>query len=77
MDFRTAVEGLAGCVTRQEIAEALGVSFYSVKQALLPTESAAHRSPPPGWEVALVKLAKARGKELGKLVEQLERGSPR
>jgi hypothetical protein len=45
-----------------------------VKQALLPPESAAHRSPPPGWEAALVKLAKSKGKELAKLVAQLERG---
>jgi hypothetical protein len=73
MDFRSAVDRLRDCATREEIAIALGVSFYTVEQALLPGSSAGFRNPPPGWEKGIAKLARKRGGELVKLAEQLER----
>jgi len=73
MDFKSAVDRLRYSATREEIAEALGVSFYSVAQALLPNDSGGFRKAPPGWEQGLAKLARKRGGDLVKLAEQLER----
>lgn len=74
MDFRRAVERLNECTTREELADALGVSFWTVKQALLPAESAGHRSPPSGWRAVLAQVARARARRFDALAEQLERG---
>ena len=72
MQFRDAVDALGGCATRAEIAQALGASFYSVKQALLPSDSSAHRPPPPGWQTALARLTRKRARQLTKLADRLE-----
>jgi len=53
----------------------LGVSFYSIAQALLPADSPGNRTPPPGWRAGLAKLARKRGGRLTKLAEELERST--
>lgn len=73
VEFRAAVKALSAGFTHDEIADVLGASFYSVKQALLPSDSPAYRSPPPGWQKALSKLARKRGGDLAKLADQLDR----
>lgn len=75
MDFRAAYDRLIERVTREEIADALDVSYASVKQALLPRTSSNYRNPPAGWERGFAKLARERGGELIKLADQLERGT--
>jgi hypothetical protein len=71
MDFVKATDALIDRTTLGEIAEACGVSENSVQRARMAGEG--RRSPPPGWEAALAKLARKRGGELVKLAEQLER----
>jgi hypothetical protein len=73
MDFRTVVDRLRERPTREDIADALGASFYSVAQALLPETSSGRRAPPGGWKSKLAKLARKRAAELVKLAEQLEK----
>lgn len=73
MTFRDAIDRLGARITHEEVAEALGVSVASVRQYRLSPEAQAHRSAPAGWQKALARLARERGKELKALADQLER----
>ena len=46
MDFKKATEELMAGMTREQIAEALGVSEATVRQARLEAGTKAHRNPP-------------------------------
>lgn len=63
---------MANSVGLREIADALGVSYSTVRATRLPAESSSHRNPPVGWEKAMAKLARERGGELLKVAEELE-----
>jgi len=57
-----------------DLAEALGVSAPLIRQARLNSAAAAHRSPPEGWERAVIRLATARAERLSALAERLGKG---
>ncbi len=67
VDFRTATDDL----NHQEVAEALGCSLASVRQARLPETSKARRTPPPDWERPIAKLAKQKADHFKRLAERL------
>ena len=71
MDFKKATEELMAGMTRGQIAEALGVSEATVRQARLGESANAHRNPPEGWEAKVAKLAKQRAERLTRLSEHL------
>ena len=71
MDFKRATEELMAGMTRGQIADALGVSEASVRQAKLDASATAHRKPPEGWEPVLAKEARRRANRLLKLAESL------
>ncbi len=71
MDFKKATEELMAGMTRGQIADALGVSEATVRQARLDDTANAHRNPPVGWEAKVAKLAKQRAERLAKLAEHL------
>ena len=71
MDFKKATEELMAGMTRGQIAEALGVSEATVRQARLDETANAHRNPPEGWEGKVAKLAKARSERLARLADKL------
>ncbi len=74
MTFREATDRLAERgVGLAAVADALGVSYATVKQARLDASSPSYRKPPEGWEPVLAALARKRGGELLKLAERLER----
>lgn len=73
MTFQTAIDRLGIRVTHEEVAAALGVSVASVRQYRLAEGAKARRTPPAGWQRALAKLARERGRELKGLAEELER----
>ena len=75
MDFREAVERLNATDTREKIARELGVSFFSVRQALLPEGSKSKRPPPRGWRHVLARLARERATRLQELADELERAT--
>lgn len=75
MDFREAVERLNETTTREEIAESVGVSFYSVRQALLPSDSKSHRPAPPNWRPVLASLARRRAARLEELAGELDQAA--
>jgi orotate phosphoribosyltransferase-like protein len=71
MDFKTATEELMAGMTRGQIADALGVSEATVRQARLDDTSKARRSPPVGWEAKVARLARRRAERLISLAERL------
>jgi hypothetical protein len=74
MDFRTAVGILGRQITTQEIADAIGLSRYTIRQARLQEGAVGHRSPPRHWRKLLLTLATARRDELNSLINELEKG---
>jgi hypothetical protein len=73
MDFRTATDGLFEKIDQKELANQLGVSIASIRQARLRPEAAAHRAPPSGWELAVEKLIERRIARNVNLLERLRR----
>lgn len=71
MDFKKATEELMAGMTRGQIADALGVSEATVRQARLEPDAKAHRNPPEGWEPKLAKVAHKRAEQLRRLAERL------
>lgn len=72
MDFKKTTDALLESISHEELAEALGVSVASVRQARLAASAKAHRSPPEGWEAGVLRLAKKRVSHFQRLVERLE-----
>jgi orotate phosphoribosyltransferase-like protein len=75
MDFKRATEELMAGMTRGEIADALGVSEATVRQARLDEAANAHRKPPAGWEAKVAKLAKQKSERLARLADRLAGGN--
>jgi hypothetical protein len=73
MDFKKATDELLAGISHEELSKALGVSVPSVRQARLPDSAKAHRSPPAGWQPAVLRLAKQRIGHFQRLVARLER----
>lgn len=74
MDFKKATDELFSGITHQELAEALGVSVATIRQARLGKDAKAHRSPPEGWERAALRLAQSREKYFARLAAKLSDG---
>lgn len=71
MDFKKATDELMARVTRNDIAEALGCSEATVRQAKLDDGAKAHRSPPEGWERAVAQMAERQANRLQRLSQRL------
>lgn len=69
MDFRAATESLG--LTAAEIADEIGVSVWSVRQARLDPASPNYRPPRPGWQKALSGIAKRQSERFSQLAEEL------
>lgn len=73
MDFHTAVTILSRQITTAEIAKAMGVSPYTIRQARLQDGAPGYRTAPKGWESAFIRLAEQRQAELTAMIERLRR----
>lgn len=71
MNFKKATDELLSPVTLTDLAQALGVSVQSVRQARANEASTAYRSPPPEWERAVSKVAANRSERLQRLASAL------
>lgn len=71
MDFKAATDGLFDRIDHSELAEALGVSVASIRQARLSPQANAYREPPKQWEEAIIRLAEKRVWHYRKLIEQI------
>jgi transcriptional regulator with XRE-family HTH domain len=72
MDFRRATDELFEGISHQDLADALGMSVATIRQARQGEDGKSHRSPPKGWEPTVAKLARARGAALVRLAERLQ-----
>ena len=71
MDFREATDALCNGLSHEALAKALGVSVATIRQARLRPAAAAHRSPPPNWREAIVKLAEEQQLRYRNLLDHL------
>jgi hypothetical protein len=71
MNFKEATDTLFNGISHAELAKELGVSVASIRQARLRSDADAHRSPPPGWEKAVIQLAAVRIQAYQKLIKSL------
>jgi hypothetical protein len=72
MDFRKATDELLAVISHQKLAEALGVSVPTVRQARLDPSAKARRNPPEGWERVVAQIAKREANRLERLSARLE-----
>ena len=71
MNFKEATDGLFNRVDHDELAELLGVSVASIRQARLAATAKAYRNPPDKWEEAVIRLAEKRVFHYRQLIEQI------
>ena len=71
MNFKQATDGLFDRVGHRELAEALGVSVASIRQARLTPSAKAYREPPENWQDAVIRLAEKRVWHYRRLIEQV------
>ena len=71
IDFTAATDPLVTAVKLEALAEALGCSLASVKQARMAGEKVGKRAAPPGWEAAVARLARQKAVQLQKLADRL------
>ena len=71
MDFKTATDRVAGCISHAEIAEAAGVSIQTIRQARMDPSSSSYRKPPAGWQAVLARLALHRSRELVEFAKEI------
>lgn len=71
MNFKEATDRLLSVVTLQQLADTLGMHITSIGKARLDAEAKSYRTPPPGWEKAVIKLAEQHSKELAGLAQKL------
>lgn len=71
MDFKKATDILFDRVGHAELADALGVSVASIRQARLGDTARAHRGPPSHWREAAIRLAERRIMQYRHLIESI------
>jgi len=71
IDFIGATDALFARTGPDDLAKELGCAPNSIRQARMDAGKAGHRSPPPGWEVAIARLARQKAAQLQKLADKL------
>ena len=71
MDFKKATDSLFERISHEDLADALGVSVASIRQARLGPSANAYRQPPSNWQAAVARVATQRAKRLQNLIENL------
>jgi hypothetical protein len=74
MNFREATDGLFDRIDHAQLADALGVSVASIRQARLTPSAKAYREPPKGWEKAGIRLAENQMLHFQRLVAAIKKG---
>jgi hypothetical protein len=73
MNFKKATDELLEHPTLEDLANDLGVSLQSIRQARAERGSTAYRAPPPGWEEATRRLAESSAAYHQRLAKKLRR----
>lgn len=72
MEFREALDVLG--IDAATAGEMFGVQAQTIRQMRLDPDKPGYRKPPEGWQATLAKVARARGREMDKVADRLERG---
>lgn len=70
-DFVSATDQLFEKTGPEDLAAILGCAATSVRQARVEAGKKGYRSPPPGWEAAVARLARQKAAQLQKLADRL------
>lgn len=73
MNFKEATDILLPGIPHERLASELGLSIPAIRQARLAETANAYRPARPGWERAVIKLARAKCKSLQLLIDALEK----
>jgi hypothetical protein len=76
MDFKEATDGILDRISHEKLAEALGVSVASIRQARLPTDAKAYRTPPKHWKDTIIRLAERRIMHYRQLIDAIRKKGP-
>jgi len=71
MNFKGATDVLFDNLTHSDLAEALGVSIATIRQARLKASALSHRSPPSDWKHVVIRLAERRIMHYRRLIDNL------
>jgi hypothetical protein len=71
MDFKKATDGLFDRIDHADLADALGISVASIRQARLNPDAKAYRQPPEHWRSAVMLLAEKRLAHYKRLIGEL------
>lgn len=69
MSFKNATDELLSHVSHDQLAQALGVSVASVRQARLSPAAKSYRTPPKDWAFVVIRLAEQQIMKSRKLIE--------
>lgn len=73
MGFKEATDALFDHIDHADLAEALGVSVASIRQARLSAGAKARRTPPKDWPFAVIRLAERQIMRNRELIEKVRR----
>ena len=73
MNFKEASDGLFDRISHEQLADALGVSVASIRQARLAQSAKAYRGAPDEWRHAVIRLAEKRVWHFRQLIERLRK----
>jgi len=76
MNFKEATDGLFDRISHEQLAESLGISVASIRQARLTPTAKAYREPPKGWENAVIRLAENQTLRLRRLIASIKKDDP-
>ena len=73
MDFRKATDALLRAMDQGDLADSLGVSVSSVRQARMDPKSKGWRPPPKHWREILMGVAAERAAYYRRLIDDLSK----
>ena len=73
MNFKDATDELFDRVSHQELADSLGVSVASIRQARLPETAKAYRQPPGAWQDRVIRIAERRIMHYRQLIDRIRK----
>lgn len=71
MNFKETIDALCETMDHRAVAEALGVSVQTIRQARMQPGSKAFRAPPRDWKDIAIRLAEERVWHYRKLIEDI------
>ena len=71
MDFKKITDELFARVTSDDLAKEIKMSGQTIRKARLEQGTSASRSPPPGWEKAVIRLAEKQIAHFQRLISKI------